>query len=108
VPRSDTGGGGGVRGEDGLSLGMTSGSHKSASAGAGEGRLRLRRWRAGWAERPSGLARTAGAVACTAAGAGWAAGWHKRAAAQACCWVGLVGRVGRGLEIGFRFRILGV
>jgi hypothetical protein len=106
VPRSDTGGGGGVRGEDGLSLGMTSGSHKSASTGAGEGRLR--RWRAGWAERPSGLARMAGAVACTAAGAGWAAGWHKRAAAQACCWVGLEGRVGRGLEIGFMFGILGV
>jgi hypothetical protein len=71
---------------------MTGGTRRSASAGAGE--ERLRRWWAGWAERPSGLTRKAGAVACTAAGAGWAAGWHKRAAAQACGWVGLEGRVG--------------
>jgi hypothetical protein len=40
VLRSDTGGDGGVWGEDSLSLGMTSGSHESASAGGGGERLR--------------------------------------------------------------------
>jgi hypothetical protein len=54
VPRSDSGGGGGVRGGDGLAEGMTRGPPLSASAG--ERRVELRRWRAGWTERPSRLA----------------------------------------------------
>jgi hypothetical protein len=84
VPRSDTGGGGGVRGVDGLSLGMTSGSHQSASAGAGEGGCGA--WRAGWAERlreaglqaegsgPRPAAAAGGYAGCCAAGPlpGWA------------------------------------
>jgi hypothetical protein len=77
VPRSDTGGGGGVRGEDGLSMGMTSGSHKSASAGAGEGRLR--RWAAARWKRQSGLASAAvGPAGCCGLLLGARLGWARR------------------------------